>query len=143
VKLKGFIPCRAPSRSAGILCGCPGDEFVWKRRSSPGTRLWDAFDSSVSLLPTLVSLQQQMKIIYFKLSVQTVTSVPKSSSSSYGSIAQFGPGLPFWGFVTITVLQGWIVSFTPNPQPRGPGLRIYDPRTQGGPAVPPGTGYPF
>jgi hypothetical protein len=46
-----------------------------------------------------------------------------------------GPGLPFWGFVTITFLQGWIVSPAPNPQPRGPG--IYDPRRQGGPAVPP------
>jgi hypothetical protein len=53
-----------------------------------------------------------------------------------------GPGLPFWGFVTITFLQGWIVSPapTPNPQPGGPGLRIYDPRRQGGPAIPQGTG---
>jgi hypothetical protein len=24
------------------------------------------------------------------------------------------PGLPFWGFVTIIFLQGWIVSPTPN-----------------------------
>jgi hypothetical protein len=38
-----------------------------------------------------------------------------------------GPGLPFWGFVTITFLRGWIVSPTPNPEPGGPGLRIYDP----------------
>jgi hypothetical protein len=38
-----------------------------------------------------------------------------------------GPGLPGWGFVTITFLQGWIVSPAPNPQPGGPGLRIYDP----------------
>jgi hypothetical protein len=49
-----------------------------------------------------------------------------------------GHGLPFWGFV-----QGWIVSPAPNPQPGGPGLRIYDPRRQGGPAIPPGTGYTF
>jgi hypothetical protein len=54
-----------------------------------------------------------------------------------------GPGLPCWGFVTITVLRGWIVSPEPNPQPGGPGLRIYDPRRQGGPAIPPDTGYPF
>jgi hypothetical protein len=38
-----------------------------------------------------------------------------------------GPGLPFWGFVTIMFLQGCIVGPAPNPQPRGPGLRIYDP----------------
>jgi hypothetical protein len=54
-----------------------------------------------------------------------------------------GPGLPFCGFVTITVSQGWIVSPAPNPQPGGPGLCIYDPRGQGGPATPPGTGYPL
>jgi hypothetical protein len=35
-----------------------------------------------------------------------------------------GPGLRF---VTVTFLQGWIVSPAPNPQPGGPGLRIYDP----------------
>jgi hypothetical protein len=50
-----------------------------------------------------------------------------------------GPGLPCWGFVTIIFLQGWIFSPAPNPQPGGPGLRIYDPRRQGVP----GTGYPF
>jgi hypothetical protein len=54
-----------------------------------------------------------------------------------------GLGLPLWGFITVTLLQGWIVSPAPNPQPGGPGLRIYDPRRQGGPAVTPGTGYPF
>jgi hypothetical protein len=55
-----------------------------------------------------------------------------------------GPGLPFFGgFVTITFLRGWIVSPPPNPQPGGPGLRIYDPRGQGGPTIPPGSGYPF
>jgi hypothetical protein len=48
-----------------------------------------------------------------------------------------GPGLPFWGFVTITFLHGWIVSPAPNPEPGGPGLRIYDPRRQGGTAIPP------
>jgi hypothetical protein len=26
-----------------------------------------------------------------------------------------GPGLPYWGFVTITFLQGWIVSQAPKP----------------------------
>jgi hypothetical protein len=63
--------------------------------------------------------------------------------SSYGSAAQFGPRFPFCGFITITFLRVRIVSPAPNPQPRGPGLRIYDPRTQGGTAIPPGTGYPF
>jgi hypothetical protein len=47
------------------------------------------------------------------------------------------------GFLTITFLRGWIVSPAPNPQPGGPGLRIYDPRGQGDPATSPGTGYPF
>jgi hypothetical protein len=54
-----------------------------------------------------------------------------------------GPGLPSWGFVTMTFLQSWIVSPAPNTQPGGPGVRIYDPRRQGGPVTPPGTGYPF
>jgi hypothetical protein len=47
------------------------------------------------------------------------------------------------GFSTIVVLQDGVVSPMPNPQPGGPGLRIYDPRRQGGPAIPPGTGYSF
>jgi hypothetical protein len=42
------------------------------------------------------------------------------------------PGFPCWGFVTITFLQGWIVSPAPNPQPGEPGLSIYDPREQTG-----------
>jgi hypothetical protein len=46
-----------------------------------------------------------------------------------------GPGLPLWGFVTITLLQCWIVSPARNPQLGEPGLRIYDPRRQGGPAI--------
>jgi hypothetical protein len=56
-----------------------------------------------------------------------------------------GPGLPCWGFATITFLQGRIVSPAPNPQPPTwiPSLRIYGPRRQSGPAIPPGTGYPF
>jgi hypothetical protein len=47
--------------------------------------------------------------------------IGSSSSSSYGSTAQFRPCLPLWGFVTITSLHGWIVSPAPNPQPGGPG----------------------
>jgi hypothetical protein len=50
---------------------------------------------------------------------------------------------PIWDFVKITFLWGWIVSPEPNPQPRGPGLPIYDPWRQGGLAKYPGTGYPF
>jgi hypothetical protein len=50
---------------------------------------------------------------------------------------------PFWGLLTITFLRGWIVSAAPTPQPGRPGLHIYDPRRQSGPAIPPGTGYPL
>jgi hypothetical protein len=45
-----------------------------------------------------------------------------------------------WGSVTAVFLWRGVVSPTPNPQPGGPGLRIYDTRRQGGPAKPPGTG---
>jgi hypothetical protein len=54
-----------------------------------------------------------------------------------------GPGLPLWAFVRITFLHVWIISPAPNPQPGGPRLRIFDPRRQGGPAIPPGTGTHF
>jgi hypothetical protein len=54
-----------------------------------------------------------------------------------------GPGLPSCGFVILNFLQFCIVTPAPKPQPGGPGLRIYDPRRQGGPAIAPGTGYPF
>jgi hypothetical protein len=54
-----------------------------------------------------------------------------------------GPGLPFWGFVTITFLRVWIVGPAPNPQPGGPGLSIYDPRRQGGQAIPQALGTHF
>jgi hypothetical protein len=47
------------------------------------------------------------------------------------------------GFSTIVVLWDEVVSPMPNPQPGGPGLRIYDPRRQGGPVIPPGTVYSF
>jgi hypothetical protein len=49
----------------------------------------------------------------------------------------------FWGFVTITFSQDWIVSPARNPQPGGPHLRIYDSQRQGGPAIPAGTGTHF
>jgi hypothetical protein len=39
------------------------------------------------------------------------------------------------GFSTIFFLEGRVVSPTPNPHPRGPGLCIYIPQRQGG--------YPF
>jgi hypothetical protein len=53
------------------------------------------------------------------------------------------PVLPLWGFVTITFLRGWIVNPAAIPQCGGPCLRIYDPRRQGGPAIPPDTGCPI
>jgi hypothetical protein len=49
----------------------------------------------------------------------------------------------FGGFLTISSLWGWIVSPAPNPQPGEPGLCIYDLQGQGGPTIPPGTGYTF
>jgi hypothetical protein len=63
-----------------------------------------------------------------------------------------GPGLPFRGFVTITFLQGWIVSPTPNLEDQAsvfmtPGDRMTQlypqARRQDDPAIPPGTGYPI
>jgi hypothetical protein len=56
---------------------------------------------------------------------------------------KLGSGSLFWGFVTVTFLQGCFVSPAPNPQPGRPGLRIYDLRRQGGPAIPPVTGDQF
>jgi hypothetical protein len=53
------------------------------------------------------------------------------------------PRLPCWCFVTITSLQGCIVTPEPNPQPGGPGLRIYDLRRQGDPAIPQALGTHF
>jgi hypothetical protein len=53
------------------------------------------------------------------------------------------PGFPIWSFLTVTFLQGRIVSPAPNPQLGGPGLRTYDLRRQGDPAITPGTGYPL
>jgi hypothetical protein len=50
---------------------------------------------------------------------------------------KLGLGLPCWGFVTITFLQGCIVSPAPKPQPGGPGLRIYDPLETGWPSCTP------
>jgi hypothetical protein len=40
-----------------------------------------------------------------------------------------GPGLPLWDFVTITFLQGWIVSPAPNPQPGGQASVFMTPET--------------
>jgi hypothetical protein len=40
-------------------------------------------------------------------------------------------------------LQGRVVSPTPNTQPGGTGLSIYISQRQGGPVIPPGTGYTF
>jgi hypothetical protein len=54
-----------------------------------------------------------------------------------------GPGLPFWGIVTIAFLQYWIVSPGPNPQPGGPGLRMYDPWRHSDPAIPQALGTHF
>jgi hypothetical protein len=40
-------------------------------------------------------------------------------------------------------LQSQVVSLASNPQPGGPGLCIYVPQGQGGPIMPPGTGFLF
>jgi hypothetical protein len=46
------------------------------------------------------------------------------------------------GFLTMSFLWGGVVILMPNPQPGGPGLCIYNPQREGGPVIPPGTGYP-
>jgi hypothetical protein len=51
-----------------------------------------------------------------------------------------GLDLLSWGSVTAVFLWCGVISPTPKPQPGEPGLRIYDPWRQGGPAIPPGTG---
>jgi hypothetical protein len=46
------------------------------------------------------------------------TDLDKIVGSSWHHMAlqpKSGPGLPFWDFVTITFLQGWIVSQRPTP----------------------------
>jgi hypothetical protein len=45
----------------------------------------------------------------------------------------------FLGFPDNRIFHGGAVNPTPDPQPGGPGLRIYDHRRQGDPAIPPGT----
>jgi hypothetical protein len=70
-------------------------------------------------------------------------------------------------YVTSSLTRGWVCCFGPRqhshsqvrvqrdswpyftvsdsrlPQPGGPGPRVYIPQEQGGPAIPPGTGFPF
>jgi hypothetical protein len=46
-------------------------------------------------------------------------------------------------FVIIIYLQGKVPTLESNPQPGGPGLCIYVPQWQGGPVIPPGTGFLF
>jgi hypothetical protein len=46
-------------------------------------------------------------------------------------------------FATVIFLQCEVVSLASNTQSGGPGLCIYVPQWQGGPVIPPGTGFPF
>jgi hypothetical protein len=60
---------------------------------------------------------------------------------SNGPTAHVGPWPPlFLRFRNSYFLWCGVVSPTPNPQPGGPGLHIYDPWRQGSPAIPLGTG---
>jgi hypothetical protein len=65
-------------------------------------------------------------------------------------------GRPLWredGSATCSVITQWseshrtcnhtLLSHLRLPQPGGPGSRIYIPQEQGGPVIPPGTGYPL
>jgi hypothetical protein len=56
-------------------------------------------------------------------------------------VSQQLSGIPYLVSEHVKLLQGGVVSPTPNPQPGGPGLCIYNPRRQGGPVIPlaPGT----
>jgi hypothetical protein len=83
------------------------------------------------------------------LNLLDVTSLSSSSSSPSSVLRQPFSGLDrlyyalpcvvladcFW-VLKIYFFRGGIVSLTPNPQPGGPGIRIYIPRRQGGPAIP-------
>jgi hypothetical protein len=51
-----------------------------------------------------------------------------------------GHCLPTLDIMATGFLRGGAVNPTPNAQPRGPGLRICDPRRHGDPTIPPGTG---
>jgi hypothetical protein len=62
-------------------------------------------------------------------------------SQSFHSIRLFRGHI--LGFLAVSFLQWQVVSLSPNPQPGGPAHPIYKPPGQGGPAIPPGTGYPF
>jgi hypothetical protein len=46
-------------------------------------------------------------------------------------------------FSAVIFLQRKVISLASNPQPGGPSLSIYVPQEQGGPVIPPGTGFPF
>jgi hypothetical protein len=57
---------------------------------------------------------------------------------------QIASGFHFFGFRNSNFfLQSSVVSLVSIPQPEGPGPCIYVPQWQGGPVIPPGTGFPF
>jgi hypothetical protein len=54
-----------------------------------------------------------------------------------------GPGLPLWGFVTITFLQGWMLVQRPTPNLEDQASVFMIPGDRVAQLHPPGTGYPF
>jgi hypothetical protein len=54
-----------------------------------------------------------------------------------------GHGLPFWGFITITFYRAGLLVQRPTPNLEDQASVFMTPWRQGGPAIPPGTGYPF
>jgi hypothetical protein len=63
--------------------------------------------------------------------------------SSPESSARFDRVFISSDFATVFFLHSKDVSLASNPQPGGPGPVIYVPQWQGGPVIPPDTGFPF
>jgi hypothetical protein len=57
--------------------------------------------------------------------------------------ARLHPVFTSFDFTTIIFLQTKVVSLASNPKPGGPDPCVYVPQWQGGPVIPPDTGFPF
>jgi hypothetical protein len=82
---------------------------------------------------TAFSMSRCITLLYLML-IKIHISTPPAT----GPTAHIGPLPPLLRFRNSSFLWCEVVSPTPNPQPGGPGPRMYDPQRQGGPAIPPG-----
>jgi hypothetical protein len=62
---------------------------------------------------------------------------------SFEDSALFHEVSTYLDFTTIIFLQSKVISLVSNPEPGEPGPCIYVPQWQGGPIIPPGSGFPF